>query len=150
VTGMLSIGLQHLRLSEFFEEMPAPSAEDRARLLRGSHFLKRILAAYDYFEEGQTEYLDESAISQAFYVQATEKKLRKAAGSPKFRGYLKHLDEALSDFITNNDLDAKDKKELEFFFEVVGEAMVSEVIDTEREDNSGFGNDAGEALALSA
>lgn len=132
----LSMGLQHLRLSDFLEENHEPSKEERDRLQRGSDFLRRILTALTYFEEGQAAGLEEAALAEVRYVRATEKKLREAAGTPETHKYLSHLQAELSNFIENGELNADSRNQLARFFEWVGEAMITEELENVPKDEA--------------
>lgn len=122
----LAMGLEHLRLSDFFEENAKPSLGDRERLEDGRNFLRRILAALNYFEDGQVDGLEEVAFSEFKYVRATEKKLLRAAKSPAFRAYLQRLSDTLTKYIETGVLSKRQRADLATFFDVVGEAMITE------------------------
>lgn len=145
MTDTLTMGLQALRLSQFFSEMRDPSADDRRRLAGAVQFIKRAHAGAHYLREGTTEGLQDSALTDARYARKTVTKLQAAKNFPEFSSYLDSIEQLLERCSAGDLISERDRNKLERFFSVIGDAMVSELIDEPTDDDrTGFNELPGE------
>lgn len=146
----LTLGMQNLRIAEFLSEKRSPSDGDVSRLERGKQFIHRILAAFSFFVDGQTDGLEENSFSQARYVCATVKELREATTAPAAREYLSTLSEQLSRLIDGEEIPQGVRQNLLEFFAATGEAMISEVMDPVSPDWGTSGDEAPDRLSATS
>jgi hypothetical protein len=126
----LATGMQNLRLSQFFSKHRRPRGEDIERIEDGLNFIRRSLAAVSYLQEGATEGLEPIALTEARYTSKTVEYLRLATDYPSFRSFLERLANLLAHILEKRDsLSETDYHQLEIFFGMIGQAMVSEVLD---------------------
>jgi len=135
----LATGMQNIRISQVLSQSRRPRPEDLERLEDGLLFIRRSLAAVSYLEEGTAEGLEPIALTEARYTSKTVRELHLATDYPSFRALLEKLAASLRQCIESQTLpDDVEKGQLESFFGIVGEAMVSEALDgslVEEEDS---------------
>jgi hypothetical protein len=136
----LSRGMLNLRLSQFFADDRTPKTEDDAtRLQGGLDFISRSLAGVRYLEAGETEGLEEDSLKHARYARRSVRDTLRSAGNNDrdFRNYLESLANDLRKCVDNPSapLALAERQRLEQFFAAVGEAMITEVMDTDPSPN---------------
>lgn len=126
----MAIGMQNLRIAQFLSQEKKVTANDFSRLRDGLNFIRRSLAAVLYIQEGRAEGLEPLALTEARYTSSTVRRLQLATDIPSFRRYLESLEDALAGYIeSRKSLSSAERRQLEAFFEYVGEAMVSEILE---------------------
>jgi hypothetical protein len=126
----LALGMQNLRLAQLFSGERGTGSGDERRLYAGLQFLKRSLKTVVYFHEGQTEGLEPSALTEAKYTRVTIVRLGLPRDYKSYRSYLEQLAASLEQFIVQGHaIQEQDRKALEKYFSVVGEAILSDVLD---------------------
>ena len=58
----LSLGMQNLRVSQFFLENRPPDDDDHYHLQRGVEFLDQVLGAMLYIEKGETQGIENNPV----------------------------------------------------------------------------------------
>ncbi|GMU64642.1 MAG: hypothetical protein AMXMBFR36_09160 [Acidobacteriota bacterium] len=125
----LTVGLQNLRLADFFLDNREPQQDDIERLRRGKSFLHNTRANYAYLSGGSSEGLEELNVELTEHTCLTLARIQKLGRDNKrIQDALKHLEQRLEEVIQGSALGKQERDQLGKFFEAIGEAMVSEEV----------------------
>jgi hypothetical protein len=124
----LGLGMQNLRIAEFFSEHRAPTVDDRDRIADGLNFLRSGLSGVDYADNGATDGLQETSFADARYVSGTLRVLKKVNTFPAVRAYIANLANILDAYLGGKEVSKSEREDLVAFFAAVGEAITTEAL----------------------
>ncbi|MCZ7652779.1 MAG: hypothetical protein M5U13_17040 [Thermoanaerobaculia bacterium] len=138
----LTVGMQNLRLADFFFDGRDPQTDDLDRLRRGKSFLRSTLANHSFLSGGSSQGLEELNIELTRNTCLTLSRIKQLGQDDrKIQEALSLLEQRLDAAIHGELLREEERQLLGKFFEAIGQAIVSEEVNRS-------GVDDGEAAAL--
>ena len=145
----LALATDTLELAHLLGETKDLSEDDCNRIDRGRAFVLGLLSAVRYLNDGTVEGLDDNYFQPLRNTSRTLRQLSRAGTYASFRKYLEKLAKELQNFKRDGRATTADsRRRLQEFFAAVGQALVTDEIN--RDDDEEFNFPPEHEVALTA